>query len=54
MLTKHLTNLLIPLFDQCCEKYNIKYNIKNNLLVKSNHADYQFNGLAIIKKFIKC
>jgi arginyl-tRNA synthetase len=53
MLTKYICDLFVPLFIQCCQKYNIEYDVKNNgLITKSKFFDYQFNGLAIISKNI--
>jgi arginyl-tRNA synthetase len=48
MLIKYIENLFIPLFDKLCQKYIVNYDIQKLAISKSNYADYQFNGLAII------
>jgi arginyl-tRNA synthetase len=46
----YLENLFYPIFDKLCQKYNITYDDKINLIVKGKFGEYQFNGVAVVSK----
>jgi hypothetical protein len=51
-LISSISNIILPHFDTCCQKYTIEYDKQNakSMIIKGKTSDFQFNGLAIIVK----